>query len=75
VVLKRSHDGHYIFPGTINGRPVSFLLDTGATLVSVPAHRAEELGLAAGAHQQSVTATARSSPVPPGWRRWHSGLS
>jgi len=56
VVLKRSYDGHYIFPGTINGRPVSFLLDTGATLVSVPAHRAEELGLAAGAHQQSVTA-------------------
>jgi len=56
VVLKRSRDGHYIFPGTINGRPVSFLLDTGATLVSVPAHRAEELGLAAGAHQQSVTA-------------------
>jgi aspartyl protease family protein len=56
VVLKRSRDGHYVFPGTINGRPVSFLLDTGATLVSVPAHRAAELGLAAGAHQQSVTA-------------------
>ena len=56
VVLKRSYDGHYIFPGTINGRPVSFLLDTGATLVSVPAHRAEELGLAAGVHQKSVTA-------------------
>ena len=56
VVLKRSRDGHYIFPGTINGRPVSFLLDTGATLVSVPAHRAEELGLAAGVHQKSVTA-------------------
>lgn len=56
LVLKRSGDGHYVFPGTINGRPVTFLLDTGATLVSVPAHLAGELGLKAGAHQQSITA-------------------
>jgi aspartyl protease family protein len=56
LVLKRSRDGHYVFPGTINGRPVSFLLDTGATLVSVPAHLAGELDLEAGARQRSVTA-------------------
>jgi len=56
LVLKRSRDGHYVFPGSINGRPVNFLLDTGATLVSVPAHLASELGLEAGAHQQSITA-------------------
>lgn len=56
LVLKRSRDGHYLFPGTINGRPVTFLLDTGATLVSVPAHLADELGLKAGAYQPSITA-------------------
>jgi len=56
LVLKRDGDGHYVFPGTINGRPVSFLLDTGATLVSVPAHLAGDLGLEAGAYQQSMTA-------------------
>ncbi|TXH73181.1 MAG: TIGR02281 family clan AA aspartic protease [Thiobacillus sp.] len=56
LVLKRSGNGHYVFPGAINGRPVSFLLDTGATLVSVPAHLAGELGLEAGAYQQSMTA-------------------
>jgi len=56
LVLKRSRNGHYFFPGTINGQPVTFLLDTGATLVSVPAHLAGELGLKAGAHQQSITA-------------------
>lgn len=56
LVLKRSGDGHYIFPGTINGKPVTFLLDTGATLVSVPAHLAGKLGLEAGAYQQSITA-------------------
>jgi aspartyl protease family protein len=56
LVLKRSRDGHYIFPGAINGQPVTFLLDTGATLVSVPAHLAGDLGLQAGAHQRSITA-------------------
>jgi aspartyl protease family protein len=56
LVLQRSRDGHYVFPGEINGRPVTFLLDTGATLVSVPAHLADRLGLEAGAHQQSTTA-------------------
>lgn len=56
LVLKRSRDGHYVFPGTINGRPVSFLLDTGATLVSVPAHLARDLGLEAGPPMQAVTA-------------------
>lgn len=54
--LKRSRDGHYVFPGMINGRPVSLLLDTGATLVTVPAHLADELDLEAGAHQRSQTA-------------------
>ncbi|MBI1285101.1 MAG: TIGR02281 family clan AA aspartic protease [Thiobacillus sp.] len=61
LVLKRSGDGHYFFPGTINGRPVNFLLDTGATLVSVPAHMAAELGLRAGAYQQSITANGTVS--------------
>lgn len=56
LVLKRGRDGHYVFPGTINSQPVTFLLDTGATLVSVPAHLADELGLEAGARQRSVTA-------------------
>ena len=56
LVLKRNGDGHYVFPGTINGQPVTFLLDTGATLVSVPAHLADELKLKAGAWQQSITA-------------------
>lgn len=56
LVLKRSGNGHYVFPGTINGQAVTFLLDTGATLVSVPAHLAAELGLKAGAHQQAITA-------------------
>ena len=55
-VLKRSGNGHYVFPGTINSQPVTFLLDTGATFVSIPAHLAPQLGLEAGIPQQAVTA-------------------
>ena len=56
LVLRRGSHGHYIFPGEINGRPVIFLLDTGATVVSVPAHLAGELGLTPGARQTAITA-------------------
>lgn len=61
LVLKRGSHGHYVFPGEINGRPVTFLLDTGATLVSVPAQLADELGLVPGAYQTSVTANGTVS--------------
>ncbi|MDX5446111.1 MAG: TIGR02281 family clan AA aspartic protease [Zoogloeaceae bacterium] len=56
LVLKRNRAGHYVAPGTINGREVVFLLDTGATQVSVPAHLATTLGLAAGAPARVITA-------------------
>jgi aspartyl protease family protein len=56
LVLKRNHSGHYVAPGTINGQPVTFMLDTGATLVSVPARLGDELGLEKGSSSQSSTA-------------------
>lgn len=56
LVLKRSSNGHYIFPGTINGRSVTFLLDTGATHVSIPAHLGPQLELKPGAWGESITA-------------------
>jgi len=56
VVLQRNRAGHYLAPGLINGQPVNFLLDTGATHVSVPAGIAEELGLAKGRRSQVSTA-------------------
>lgn len=45
VILKQNKYGHYVTDGTINERTVTFLLDTGATQVSIPAHIADELKL------------------------------
>jgi aspartyl protease family protein len=56
VVLAQNRAGHYVANGTINGQPVTFLLDTGATSVSVPAGIAGSLGLVRGAPMRARTA-------------------
>lgn len=45
VVLQRNAQGHYVASGMINGYPVVFLLDTGATDVAVSEALANRLGL------------------------------
>lgn len=45
VVLERNRAGHFLATGRINGEPVEFLLDTGATYVAVSSGLAERLGL------------------------------
>jgi aspartyl protease family protein len=45
VVLQRNRSGHYVADGAINGQPVVFLLDTGATQVALPLDLARRLGL------------------------------
>jgi len=45
VILKQNKQGHYVTLGSINESSVTFLLDTGATQVSIPAHIADELQL------------------------------
>ncbi|MBV0933173.1 retropepsin-like aspartic protease family protein [Marinobacterium weihaiense] len=61
VVLARNRAGHYVAPGRINGEPVTFLLDTGATRVSVPESLADRLGLRRGAEQRTLTANGMIS--------------
>ena len=56
VLLLRNRQGHYVSAGTINGRPVTFLLDTGATDVAVPAGIAKKLDLEHGARARVITA-------------------
>ncbi|MBF0256143.1 MAG: TIGR02281 family clan AA aspartic protease [Gammaproteobacteria bacterium] len=59
--LKRDRAGHYRAPGRINGQPVQFLLDTGATHVALPEALADRLALKRGVRIQSHTANGTVS--------------
>ena len=56
VRLRQNRGGHYVARGHINGEPVVFLLDTGATSVSVPESVASRLRLRPGAARSTRTA-------------------
>jgi aspartyl protease family protein len=56
IDIRRSADGHYHWPGQIDGRAVEFLVDTGATGTAIPEGLARELGLRSLGTVQSRTA-------------------
>jgi aspartyl protease family protein len=60
LALARNRAGHYVADGEINGRHVTFLLDTGATWVALPTGLARELGLKRGA---AVTLQTANGPA------------
>lgn len=45
IVLTANNDGHFFTTGKINGNDVSFMVDTGATVVSIGQAEADRLGL------------------------------
>jgi aspartyl protease family protein len=56
IEIRRGSDGHYHWPGAIDGRAVEFLVDTGATGTAIPERLARELGLRSVGTVQSRTA-------------------
>lgn len=56
IQLQQNRYGHYVMTGRINGRDVEFLLDTGATTISIPSGVANALQLEKGFPYQVSTA-------------------
>jgi aspartyl protease family protein len=56
LTIPRARDGHFYASGTVNGHPVRFLVDTGATMVVVSEAVAQAAGLRGG--QATVFRTA-----------------
>ena len=56
IELRRAPDGHFHWPGRINGVAVEFLVDTGATRTALPQALADAAGLVAEGRVQSSTA-------------------
>jgi len=63
VTLAADTRGHFISEGAINDRPVRFVIDTGATMVALPAADAVRLGLDYRKGEVALTKTA-SGVVP-----------
>lgn len=61
IVLQRNKYGHYVTSGQINGQPVTFLLDTGASGVAIPEAVARRLGLRRGRAFNTQTANGMST--------------
>ena len=59
LVLQRNRFGHYVANGEINGQDVVFMLDTGATDVSIPEDIARQIGLERGRPMVYQTANGR----------------
>ncbi|MGQ9660043.1 MAG: retropepsin-like aspartic protease family protein [Thermochromatium sp.] len=64
VVLWRNRAGHYVASGRINGEPVRFLVDTGATEVTLSLTLARRLGLRLGPERTSRTANGITRTWP-----------
>jgi aspartyl protease family protein len=45
VVLNADTRGHFVTDGQINGVPIRFIVDTGATVISIPASEARRMAL------------------------------
>lgn len=59
IRLEANRQGHYLADGTINGHPVTFLVDTGATSISIPGDLADRIGLERGIAIPTATAGGR----------------
>ena len=61
IVIPVSPGGHFITRGAINGRSVNFMVDTGATLVSIGRAEAERLGIDLRRAERGVSQTANGA--------------
>jgi len=58
VTLAAGPGGHFVGDGAVNGNPVRFLVDTGATSIALPASFARRVGLDYRKGQSALSSTA-----------------
>ncbi len=69
IVLTAGSGGHFFTDGSINGKAVRFIVDTGATHISISQNEAERIGL------DYRTRPARHRATPPTARWWCTGCT
>jgi aspartyl protease family protein len=66
ITLRADPSGHFLARGSINGKPVHFLVDTGATTVAICRADAERLGIDFRRGRPVIAETANG--LGRGWR-------
>ncbi len=66
IVLMADNQGHFINTGTINGKQMKYMVDTGASVVAIGKPDAERMGIKVDDSQKVIMSTANGSAV--GWR-------
>jgi len=66
ITLNQGQSGHYFATGKINGEDVKFIVDTGATSVSIPMKVAKRLGLPLGQKFRTTTANGYGTSYATG---------
>ncbi len=66
--LRGDGRGHFVFEGTVNDRPLTFMADTGATMVALTYEDAKQVGLSPhsldfSARVETANGIARVAPV------------
>jgi aspartyl protease family protein len=61
IVVTAGTGGHFITPGSINGRAVQFMVDTGATSVAISQADAERVGLDWRGAKRALSSTANGA--------------
>ena len=56
IVIAKAQDGHHYIDGVLNGKQIRFLIDTGASYVSIGGNLAAQLGLLSGKPTKFETA-------------------
>ena len=56
MTIPRARDGHFYAPGRVAGQPVMFLVDTGASYVTISQELADHAGIAGGTPTRFHTA-------------------
>ncbi|MEO8203005.1 MAG: TIGR02281 family clan AA aspartic protease [Betaproteobacteria bacterium] len=63
ITLVADPAGHFLAEGSVNGAPVRFLVDTGATVVAIPGKAARAMGIDLTRAERATAMTA-NGPAP-----------
>lgn len=69
ATLRKENDGHFWATAYVNGAPVRFIVDTGASVIALTPRDARKAGLDPAALPRSAVVSTANGKVKAGWTR------